>query len=171
MGELKTTALVELAYLSLAGGDAVAAWGAAKQLFDARSDIVRFLGHVYGAEALCKLGQPAKAIQHLSPAALADVQGAAGVLCGSPYSLGAAPESGANALKSALYVNLAIAHILTRDDVAQATQCVQQAVALHPTPRAAYVHAYLELRMGNTENAIELLKRGRQLPRRPSKKH
>ena len=172
MGELRTTALVELAYLSLADGDPVAAWGAAKQLFDSRSDIVRFLGHVYGAEALCRLGQPAKAIPHLSPAALADVQGAAGVLCcGSQYALGAAPENGANALKSALYVNLAIAHILTRDDVAQATQCVQQAIALHPTPRATYVHAYLELRMGNTENAIELLRRGRQLPRRPSKKH
>jgi len=169
--ELKTTALVELAFLSLCANDPVSAWSSAKQLFDVKNESVRFFGHVYGAEALCMLGDPKRAIPHLSPDALQNVQSASSMLSNSPYSSSSATENSANVLKSALYVNLAIAHILMRDDVGQAYQCIQQAIALNATPRAIYMHAYLELRMGNTENALELLRRGRQPPRRQPKKH
>jgi len=172
MSELKSTALVELAFLSLCANDPVSAWSASKQLFDVKNEAVRFFGNVYGAEALCMLGDPKRAIPHLSPEALANVQSASSMLSSSPYySSSSATENSGNALKSAIYVNLAIAHVLMRDDVAQAYQCIQQAIALQPTPRAIYMHAYLELRMGNTENALELLRRGRQPPRRQPKKH
>jgi len=171
MSELKSTALVELAFLSLCANDPVSAWSASKQLFDVKNEAVRFFGNVYGAEALCMLGDPKRAIPHLSPEALANVQSASIMLSSSPYSSSSATDNSGNALKSAIYVNLAIAHILMRDDVGQAYQCIQQAAALHPTPRAIYMHAYLELRMGNTENALELLRRGRQPPRRQPKKH
>jgi len=73
MSELRTTALVELAFLSLCANDPVSAWSAAKQLFEVKNEGVRFFGNVYGAEALCMLGDPKRAIPHLSPEALSNV--------------------------------------------------------------------------------------------------
>jgi CCR4-NOT transcription complex subunit 10 len=170
--ELRHATLINLAYISLAMDDPAVALAAAKEVLDSprQSEVLRFLANVYCAEALCVLGKPSQAIQFLSPAALADAQVAAGPLCASPYSSDSANPNPSNVMRSALYVNLAVAHILFRDDIGQAQQCIQQALAMHASYHALMLQAYVEVRLGNTENAVELLKRGRHAPRRAAKK-
>eukprot|EP00727_Mastigamoeba_balamuthi_P000862 m51a1_g10773 hypothetical protein (241) ;mRNA; r:45702-46513 len=157
-------AYANMAFLSLADNDPSAALVAARALLALQGlpELYAFLGNVYAAEAYCALNKPALALQHLSPAALSDSPVPNTLAFPSPYAdLPAPPATASAAMKAALYANMAVAHIVGKDDLAQAQQCVQQSLALHPTAHALLLQVYVELRHGNVEAAVELLRRGR----------
>lgn len=125
-----------------------------------------FHAHLYAAEALCYLGHVGDAAAHLSPGTLLPLLGHA-----------AGPQE---PLRAALYANLASVHLMREPepDFAQAQQALAQAqqalppasVFSPPSATASVIAAlqlYLEMRRGNHETALELVRKGRPLATRP----
>jgi len=115
------------------------------------SDNYKYLGNIYAAEALCMLGRPIEAAQHLSPTTLGLTNDSQTINI-SPYSI----ENIGN-VRYALCVNLAVVHIL-KDDLLQAQQCISQALTFGHSTTGVLLQVYLELRKGNTDLALQLLK-------------
>eukprot|EP00802_Teleaulax_amphioxeia_P023310 Tamp_23866.p1 GENE.Tamp_23866~~Tamp_23866.p1 ORF type:complete len:219 (+),score=43.94 Tamp_23866:35-658(+) len=174
----------KLAYIHLCLEDPVQALAACKRLLQSESSLrpeYRFVTRMYAAEALCWQGESEDAAEMLAPLVQAIDQdtaeedstavrrmpggGVAGAgvsgtrVCGSLAHMSQA----AGALKSAasrcaLHVNLAVVHML-HHRLAQAATSVKAALAAMPSSSAALLLAvYLEIRQGNREAALSILK-------------
>uniref|UniRef100_A0A7S0IKD8 CCR4-NOT transcription complex subunit 10 n=1 Tax=Calcidiscus leptoporus TaxID=127549 RepID=A0A7S0IKD8_9EUKA len=180
-------ALLQLSWCSLVQEDYLQAHAWATQLLksSACASNLKVFAYLYACDALCHMSRSAEAEAHLASAlqlgdSLAAIagysapggQGSEGstqegdIGCvRNPYaSLSPSLEAaGAAASRSVLYANLGVVHIL-QGDLAQATHCTQQALSLQPQQRSALLClAYLELRNGNTDAALNIIKRQRLL--------
>lgn len=171
--------LLLLSWTALAQDDYLAALSWAQQLLDTKDcpANIKLYAHLYACDALCQLNRSNEALTHLSSAlelgetfatvcSSGSVEGstADGELdtIRNPYNPGATSKSAARGL---LYSNLAAVYIL-QGDSQQAMQYVQQALELTPTSRQSLLClVYLQLESGNTESAVEILKKQRHVPK------
>lgn len=110
---------------------------------------------MYRIEALCQLNMAAQAVEDLSSIfTLEESQPTHSIRFFDPIS-----RSSSQA-KSAFYVNLSIAHILL-NDLDNAQKFANDAIALSPSFKAIRLLVYIHLRRGNTDSALQLLKRKR----------
>ncbi|CAN0404033.1 unnamed protein product, partial [Hapterophycus canaliculatus] len=137
----------------------------------------RDLAHLYAAEALCLLGRPAEALQHLAPvsengcsaaAAAAAASSAAtdngggqgGGGAGAGAGLGAgrlllSPKAAEEA-RASLYANLAVVHAL-QGTLPQAERCARTAMGICPGSAAVLRTAvYVFVRQGNIAEALQV---------------
>jgi len=156
--QMSTYALVDLAYISLATYNPVVALSTAKELLAMKNctEAQKFLGNVYAAEALCMLGRANEAADHLNPSTLGITESTAN-LPSSPYSP-FSPDPSLN-MRYSLLVNLAIVHIM-KEDLVQAQQYLTLALSLSKSTAGLLLQVYLELRKGNIDSALRLLKVG-----------
>lgn len=179
--------LLQLSWCALLQDDYVQALHCATQLLtDDCPANLKVYAHLYTADAMCHLNRSAEAQEHLVQALqlgeLSSVASCTGDAAASdsdlepvrnPYSpVWSPPPTGAQqqpaskppeavAARAVLYANMAAVYAL-RDDIKSAMQHVQQALAIQPDSRQALVClVYLELHQGNTERAVDLLKKQR----------
>uniref|UniRef100_A0A8C5YHQ3 CCR4-NOT transcription complex subunit 10 n=1 Tax=Microcebus murinus TaxID=30608 RepID=A0A8C5YHQ3_MICMU len=142
---------------------------------------LKFLGHLYAAEALISLDRISDAITHLNPENVTDVS--LGVSSneqdqGSDKGENEAMESSGkrapqcypssvNSARTVMLFNLGSAYCL-RSEYDKARKCLQQAASMiHPKevpPEAILLAVYLELQNGNTQLALQIIKRNQLLP-------
>ncbi|KAJ7323151.1 CCR4-NOT transcription complex subunit 10 [Desmophyllum pertusum] len=185
---LRCSILVCSAYVALGLGDNVMALAHAQRLLS-QSNLVgalKFLGHLYAAEALIKLNRLPEAIMHLSPENINNI-------CITPLSTGTDnssvgssdnadrekesskphgcdkmnfPQSLSEARASFL-VNLAGVYSL-RSEFDKARKCLQQACSLgyskELSARVVLLAVYIELQSGNTAGALQTIKKHQVLP-------
>ncbi|XP_048651454.1 CCR4-NOT transcription complex subunit 10 isoform X5 [Marmota marmota marmota] len=141
----------------------------------------RFLGHLYAAEALISLDRISDAITHLNPENVTDVslgissneqdQGSDKGENEAMESSGKrAPQcypSSVNSARTVMLFNLGSAYCL-RSEYDKARKCLHQAASMiHPKevpPEAILLAVYLELQNGNTQLALQIIKRNQLLP-------
>lgn len=134
--------------------------------FYAFSHFGRYLGNIYTAEAMVMLGKPMEAAQFLSPEALelsneSTPEG--------PQLTGSRGES--INIRHALALNLAVVSVLRvgvlqwwfltfllQDELTQAEQYLNQALALGYSTQAVLLRVYIDLRRGNIQQAVHTLK-------------
>ncbi|XP_072317784.1 CCR4-NOT transcription complex subunit 10 isoform X4 [Eucyclogobius newberryi] len=179
---LRCSILACSAYVALALGDNLMALNhAEKLLYQPKvSGSLKFLGHLYAAEALISLDRISDAIAHLNPENVSDVS--MGV-CTSDQEQGSDkgdepgessgkqtplcyPSSVASARAMMLF-NLGSAYCL-RSEYEKARKCLHQAASMVNTkeipPEAILLGVYLELQNGNTQLALQIIKRNQLLP-------
>ncbi|XP_059520139.1 CCR4-NOT transcription complex subunit 10 isoform X3 [Myotis daubentonii] len=145
------------------------------------SETCRFLGHLYAAEALISLDRISDAITHLNPENVTDVslgissneqdQGSDKGENEAMESSGKrAPQcypSSVNSARTVMLFNLGSAYCL-RSEYDKARKCLHQAASMiHPKeipPEAILLAVYLELQNGNTQLALQIIKRNQLLP-------
>ncbi|XP_069929011.1 CCR4-NOT transcription complex subunit 10 isoform X11 [Oryctolagus cuniculus] len=144
-------------------------------------ELFRFLGHLYAAEALISLDRISDAITHLNPENVTDVslgissneqdQGSDKGENEPMESSGKrAPQcypSSVNSARTVMLFNLGSAYCL-RSEYDKARKCLHQAASMiHPKevpPEAILLAVYLELQNGNTQLALQIIKRNQLLP-------
>lgn len=178
---LRCSILACSAYVALALGDNLMALNHAEKLLHQPkvSGSLKFLGHLYAAEALISLDRISDAIAHLNPENVSDVS--MGV-CTSDQEQGSDkgdepaeswkqtplcyPSSVASARAMMLF-NLGSAYCL-RSEYDKARKCLHQAASMVNTkeipPEAILLGVYLELQNGNTQLALQIIKRNQLLP-------
>uniref|UniRef100_A0A8I5Y6C7 CCR4-NOT transcription complex subunit 10 n=1 Tax=Rattus norvegicus TaxID=10116 RepID=A0A8I5Y6C7_RAT len=142
---------------------------------------LKFLGHLYAAEALISLDRISDAITHLNPENVTDVslgissneqdQGSDKGENEAMESSGKrAPQcypSSVNSARTVMLFNLGSAYCL-RSEYDKARKCLHQAASMiHPKevpPEAILLAVYLELQNGNTQLALQMIKRNQLLP-------
>ncbi|KAI1242861.1 hypothetical protein IHE44_0000416 [Lamprotornis superbus] len=162
------------AYVALALGDNLMALNHADKLLQQPklSGSLKFLGHLYAAEALISLDRISDAITHLNPENVTDV------------SLGISSNEqdqdweetrkfffvlffSVTSARTMMLFNLGSAYCL-RSEYDKARKCLHQAASLiHPKeipPEAILLAVYLELQNGNTQLALQIIKRNQLLP-------
>ncbi|XP_040595569.1 CCR4-NOT transcription complex subunit 10 isoform X3 [Mesocricetus auratus] len=180
---LKCSILACSAYVALALGDNLVALSHADQLLQQPklSGSLKFLGHLYAAEALISLDRISDAITHLNPENVTDVslgissneqdQGSDKGENEAMESSGKrAPQcypSSVNSARTVMLFNLGSAYCL-RSEYDKARKCLHQAASMiHPKevpPEAILLAVYLELQNGNTQLALQMIKRNQLLP-------
>ncbi|XP_051057844.1 CCR4-NOT transcription complex subunit 10 isoform X5 [Phodopus roborovskii] len=180
---LKCSILACSAYVALALGDNLMALSHADQLLQQPklSGSLKFLGHLYAAEALISLDRISDAITHLNPENVTDVslgissneqdQGSDKGENEAMESSGKrAPQcypSSVNSARTVMLFNLGSAYCL-RSEYDKARKCLHQAASMiHPKevpPEAILLAVYLELQNGNTQLALQMIKRNQLLP-------
>jgi len=179
--------LLQLAWCALLQDDYVQALHCAAQLLtDDCPANLKLYAHLYMADAMCHLNRTTEALEHLALALqIGEISNVAS--CGAdtsfgdgdidavdnPYSpFGSSPRAGLQessskptgavaAARAILFANLATVHVL-RDEMKPAMQYVQQALSMQPNSQQALVClVYLELRSGNTESAVDIVKKQR----------
>ncbi|XP_068425672.1 CCR4-NOT transcription complex subunit 10 isoform X2 [Clinocottus analis] len=179
---LRCSILACSAYVALALGDNLMALNHAEKLLHQTkvSGSLKFLGHLYAAEALISLDRISDAIAHLNPENVSDVS--MGVLPSeqdqgsdkgdeSVESSGRQPPlcypSSVTSARSMMLFNLGSAYCL-RSEYEKARKCLQQAASMVNTkeipPEAILLGVYLELQNGNTQLALQIIKRNQLLP-------
>ncbi|KAM6968006.1 CCR4-NOT transcription complex subunit 10 isoform 1-T1 [Aplochiton taeniatus] len=182
---LRCSILACSAYVALALGDNLMALNHAEKLLHQTklSGSLKFLGHLYAAEALISMDRISDAIGHLNPDNVTDV------------SLGVAPseqdqgldkgdldpvescESGkqtplcypssVSSARAMMLFNLGSAYCV-RSEYEKARKCLHQAASMVNTkeipPEAILLGVYLELQNGNTQLALQIIKRNQLLP-------
>ncbi|PKU38066.1 hypothetical protein llap_11627 [Limosa lapponica baueri] len=117
---------------------------------DSCQKVARFLGHLYAAEALISLDRISDAITHLNPENVTDVS-----LGISSNEQDQGSDKGENeAMESSLF--LPTLFFFTK-----------AASLIHPKeipPEAILLAVYLELQNGNTQLALQIIKRNQLLP-------
>ncbi|XP_055083916.1 CCR4-NOT transcription complex subunit 10 isoform X3 [Periophthalmus magnuspinnatus] len=178
---LRCSILACSAYVALALGDNLMSLNHAEKLLHQPkvSGSLKFLGHLYAAEALISLDRISDAISHLNPEHVIDVS--MGV-CTSDQEQGSDkgdepgeswkqtplcyPSSVASARAMVLF-NLGSAYCL-RSEYEKARKCLHQAASMLNTkeipPEAILLGVYLELQNGNTQLALQIIKRNQLLP-------
>lgn len=178
---LRCSILACSAYVALALGDNLMALNHAEKLLHQPkvSGSLKFLGHLYAAEALISMDRISDAIAHLNPENVSDVS--MGV-CTSDQEQGSDkgdepaeswkqtplcyPSSVASARAMMLF-NLGSAYCL-RSEYDKARKCLHQAASMVNTkeipPEAILLGVYLELQNGNTQLALQIIKRNQLLP-------
>uniref|UniRef100_A0A8C2XQK0 CCR4-NOT transcription complex subunit 10 n=1 Tax=Cyclopterus lumpus TaxID=8103 RepID=A0A8C2XQK0_CYCLU len=170
------------AYVALALGDNLMALNHAEKLLHQTkvSGSLKFLGHLYASEALISLDRISDAIAHLNPENVSDVS--MGVL---PSEQDQGSEKGDESVESSgkqtplcypssvtsaramMLFNLGSAYCL-RSEYEKARKCLQQAASMVNTkeipPEAILLGVYLELQNGNTQLALQIIKRNQLLP-------
>ncbi|XP_003215704.1 CCR4-NOT transcription complex subunit 10 isoform X1 [Anolis carolinensis] len=180
---LRCSILACSAYVSLALGDNLMALNHADKLLQQPklSGSLKFLGHLYAAEALISLDRISDAITHLNPENVTDVS--LGISSneqdqGSDKGENEAMEttgkqtpqcypSSVTSARTMMLFNLGSAYCL-RSEYDKARKCLHQAASLiHPKeipPEAILLAVYLELQNGNTQLALQIIKRNQLLP-------
>ncbi|XP_019735528.1 CCR4-NOT transcription complex subunit 10 isoform X5 [Hippocampus comes] len=179
---LRCSILACSAYVALALGDNLMALNHAEKLLHQPkvSGSLKFLGHLYAAEALISLDRISDAIAHLNPENVIDVS--IGVLTneqdpGSDKGDEPVESSGkqtplcypssVTSARAMMLFNLGSAYCL-RSEYDKARKCLQQAASMVNTkeipPEAILLGVYLELQNGNTQLALQIIKRNQLLP-------
>uniref|UniRef100_A0A3B3VP56 CCR4-NOT transcription complex subunit 10 n=1 Tax=Poecilia latipinna TaxID=48699 RepID=A0A3B3VP56_9TELE len=175
---LRCSILACSAYVALALGDNLLALHHADKLLHQTkvSGSLRFLGHLYAAEALISLDRISDAITHLNPENISDVS--LGMLS-SEQDQGDEPiepsakktplfyPSSVAAAQAMMLFNLGSAYCL-RSEYDKARKCLHQAATMMNSkeipPEAILLGVYLELQNGNTQLALQIIKRNQLLP-------
>ncbi|KAF3840214.1 hypothetical protein F7725_018931 [Dissostichus mawsoni] len=181
-GNRKCSILACSAYVALALGDNLMALNHAEKLLHQTkvSGSLKFLGHLYAAEALISLDRISDAIGHLNPENVSDVS--MGVLSseqdqGSDKGEEPVESSGkqtplcypssVTSARAMMLFNLGSAYCL-RSEYEKARKCLHQAASMVNTkeipPEAILLAVYLELQNGNTQLALQIIKRNQLLP-------
>uniref|UniRef100_A0A3B4TIC4 CCR4-NOT transcription complex subunit 10 n=1 Tax=Seriola dumerili TaxID=41447 RepID=A0A3B4TIC4_SERDU len=179
---LRCSILACSAYVALALGDNLMALNHAEKLLHQTkvSGSLKFLGHLYAAEALISLDRISDAIAHLNPENVSDVS--MGVLSseqdqGSDKGDEPVESSGkqtplcypssVTSARAMMLFNLGSAYCL-RSEYDKARKCLHQAASMVNTkeipPEAILLGVYLELQNGNTQLALQIIKRNQLLP-------
>uniref|UniRef100_A0A4W6CEM9 CCR4-NOT transcription complex subunit 10 n=1 Tax=Lates calcarifer TaxID=8187 RepID=A0A4W6CEM9_LATCA len=178
---LRCSILACSAYVALALGDNLMALNHAEKLLHQTkvSGSLKFLGHLYAAEALISLDRISDAITHLNPENVSDVS--MGVLSSeqdqglshvcSVYAAGKQTPlcypSSVTSARAMMLFNLGSAYCL-RSEYDKARKCLHQAASMVNTkeipPEAILLGVYLELQNGNTQLALQIIKRNQLLP-------
>ncbi|KAG8442894.1 hypothetical protein GDO86_011632 [Hymenochirus boettgeri] len=180
---LRCSVLACSAYVALALGDNLMALNHADKLLQQPrlSGSLKFLGHLYAAEALISLDRISDAITHLNPENVTDVS--LGVSTneqeqGSDKGENEPMESVGKQMpqcypssvtyaRTMMLFNLGSAYCL-RSEYDKARKCLHQAASMiHPKeipPEAILLAVYLELQNGNTQLALQIIKRNQLLP-------
>ncbi|KAM3614225.1 uncharacterized protein V6R79_011436 [Siganus canaliculatus] len=179
---LRCSILACSAYVALALGDNLMALNHAEKLLHQPkvSGSLKFLGHLYAAEALISLDRISDAIAHLNPDNVSDVS--MGVLTseqdqGSDRGDEPGESSGkqtpmcypssVSSARAMMLFNLGSAYCL-RSEYDKARKCLNQAASMVNTreipPEAILLGVYLELQNGNTQLALQIIKRNQLLP-------
>uniref|UniRef100_A0A3P8ZH21 CCR4-NOT transcription complex subunit 10 n=1 Tax=Esox lucius TaxID=8010 RepID=A0A3P8ZH21_ESOLU len=178
---LRCSILACSAYVALALGDNLMALNHAEKLLHQTklSGSLKFLGHLYAAEALISLDRISKAIGHLNPENVTDVS--LGVLSSDQdqgdaccYCVSIAGKqtplcypSTVSSARAMMLFNLGSAYCL-RSEYEKARKCLHQAASMVNTkeipPEAILLAVYLELQNGNTQLALQIIKRNQLLP-------
>uniref|UniRef100_A0A673BCN1 CCR4-NOT transcription complex subunit 10 n=1 Tax=Sphaeramia orbicularis TaxID=375764 RepID=A0A673BCN1_9TELE len=179
---LRCSILACSAYVALALGDNLMALNHAEKLLHQTkvSGSLKFLGHLYAAEALISLDRISDAIAHLNPENVSDVS--MGVLTseqdqGSDKGDEPVESSGkqtplcypssVTSARAMMLFNLGSAYCL-RSEYDKARKCLHQAASMVNTkeipPEAILLGVYLELQNGNTQLALQIIKRNQLLP-------
>uniref|UniRef100_A0A673T2Y5 CCR4-NOT transcription complex subunit 10 n=1 Tax=Suricata suricatta TaxID=37032 RepID=A0A673T2Y5_SURSU len=180
---LKCSILACSAYVALALGDNLMALNHAEKLLQQPklSGSLKFLGHLYAAEALISLDRISDAITHLNPENVTDVslgissneqdQGSDKGENEAMESSGKrAPQcypSSVTSARTVMLFNLGSAYCL-RSEYDKARKCLHQAASMIPPkevpPEAILLAVYLELQNGNAQLALQIIKRSQLLP-------
>ncbi|XP_069068085.1 CCR4-NOT transcription complex subunit 10 isoform X2 [Pleurodeles waltl] len=180
---LRCSILACSAYVALALGDNLMALNHAEKLLQLPklSGSLKFLGHLYAAEALISLDRISDAITHLNPENVTDVslgissneqdQGAdKGETEPTESSGKQTPQcypASVTTARTMMLFNLGSAYCL-RSEYDKARKCLHQAASMiHPKeipPEAILLAVYLELQNGNTQLALQIIKRNQLLP-------
>ncbi|XP_030637668.1 CCR4-NOT transcription complex subunit 10 [Chanos chanos] len=180
---LRCSILACSAFVALALGDNLMALNHAEKLLHQTklSGSLKFLGHLYAAEALISLDRISDAITHLNPENVTDVS--LGVSTSEPDQgsekgdLEPVESSGkqtplcypssVNSARAMMLFNLGSAYCL-RSEYEKARKCLHQAASMvNPKeipPEAILLAVYLELQNGNTQLALQIIKRNQLLP-------
>ncbi|KAG7463340.1 CCR4-NOT transcription complex subunit 10 isoform X2 [Solea senegalensis] len=179
---LRCSILACSAYVALALGDNLMALNHAEKLLHQTkvSGSLKFLGHLYAAEALISMDRISDAIAHLNPENVSDVS--VGVLSseqdqGSDKGDEPVESSGkqtplcypssVTSARAMMLFNLGSAYCL-RSEYDKARKCLRQAASMVNSkeipPEAILLGVYLELQNGNTELALQIIKRNQLLP-------
>ncbi|XP_056142023.1 CCR4-NOT transcription complex subunit 10 [Lampris incognitus] len=179
---LRCSILACSAYVALALGDNLMALNHAEKLLHQTkvSGSLKFLGHLYAAEALISLDRISDAIAHLNPENVTDVS--LGVLTSEQdqgLDKGDEPvessgkqtplcyPSSVTSARAMMLFNLGSAYCL-RSEYDKARKCLHQAASMVNTkeipPEAILLGVYLELQNGNTQVALQIIKRNQLLP-------
>ncbi|XP_043544671.1 CCR4-NOT transcription complex subunit 10 isoform X4 [Chiloscyllium plagiosum] len=171
------------AYVALALGDNLMALNHAENLLQQTklSGSLKFLGHLYAAESLISLDRISDAITHLNPENITDVflgvssneqdqgsdRGESEQMENSGKQiLQCYPNSVSSACAMMLF-NLGSAYCL-RSEYDKARKCLHQAASMvNPKeipPEGILLAVYLELQNGNTQLALQIIKRNQLLP-------
>ncbi|XP_075896822.1 CCR4-NOT transcription complex subunit 10 isoform X1 [Nelusetta ayraudi] len=179
---LRCSILACSAFVALALGDNVMALTHAEKLLQQPkvSGSHKFLGHLYAAEALISLDRISDAITHLSPENVSDVsmakltseqeqgpdKGDEPIESSGKQVPMCYPSSVASA-RSMMLFNLGSAYCL-RSEYDKARRCLHQAAAMVNSkdipPEAILLAVYLELQNGNTQLALQIIKRNQLVP-------
>ncbi|KAM9308564.1 CCR4-NOT transcription complex subunit 10 [Gastrophryne carolinensis] len=180
---LRCSVLACSAYVALALGDNVMALNHADKLLQQPrlSGSLKFLGHLYAAEALISLDRISDAITHLNPENVTDVslgissnEQEQGSDKGENEPMETAGKqmpqcypSSVTSARTMMLFNLGSAYCL-RSEYDKARKCLHQAASMiHPKevpPEAILLAVYLELQNGNTQLALQIIKRNQLLP-------
>ncbi|XP_028326017.1 CCR4-NOT transcription complex subunit 10 isoform X3 [Gouania willdenowi] len=179
---LRCSILACSAYVALALGDNLMALNHAEKLLHRFkvSGSFKFLGHLYAAEALISLDKISDAIAHLNPENISDVS--MGVLnseqdqgCDkgdepaetSGKQMPLCYPSSVTSARAMMLFNLGSAYCL-RSEYDKARKCLHQAASMVNSrdvpPEAILLGVYLELQNGNTQLALQIIKRNQLLP-------
>ncbi|KAM4735625.1 CCR4-NOT transcription complex subunit 10 isoform 1-T1 [Anableps anableps] len=178
---LRCSILACSAYVALALGDNLMALHHAEKLLHQTkvSGSLKFLGHLYAAEALISLDRISDAITHLSPENVSDVS--VGVLSSEQdqaHEKGDEPiepskkmplcyPSSVMTARAMMLFNLGSAYCL-RSEYEKARKCLHQAASMMNSkeipPEAILLGVYLELQNGNTQLALQIIKRNQLIP-------
>lgn len=165
-----------LAYCYLGLGDMREVLRQGQSLLDdvACPGTLRFLAHVYMAEANIRKGSFSDAVQHLSPDNIGDLsdrtaEGSAADDGGGEAEAATTeqhpPAFTVESAKTTLLLNLAAAYCL-KDDCDQAATVLGQLRepprASHQAKQAVLLSVYVELRRGRHEAALEIVKRNQR---------
>ncbi|XP_036822213.1 CCR4-NOT transcription complex subunit 10 isoform X7 [Oncorhynchus mykiss] len=185
---LRCSLLACSAYVALVLGDNLMALNHAEKLLHQTklSGSLKFLGHLYAAEALISLDRISEAIGHLNPENVTDVS--MGVLSSEQDQVFVftGPDKGdlepvessgkqtplcypstVSSARAIMLFNLGSAYCL-RSEYEKARKCLHQAASMVNTkeipPEAILLAVYLELQNGNTQLALQIIKRNQLLP-------
>uniref|UniRef100_A0A3Q3NCD0 CCR4-NOT transcription complex subunit 10 n=1 Tax=Labrus bergylta TaxID=56723 RepID=A0A3Q3NCD0_9LABR len=179
---LRCSILACSTYVALALGDNLMALNHAEKLLHQTkvSGSLKFLGHLYAAEALISLDRISDAISHLNPENVSDVS--MGILTSEQdqgSDKGDEPvespgkqtplcyPSSVTSARAMMLFNLGSAYCL-RSEYEKARKCLHQAASMVNTkeipPEAILLGVYLELQNGNTQLALQIIKRNQLLP-------
>uniref|UniRef100_A0A8C6WHZ8 CCR4-NOT transcription complex subunit 10 n=1 Tax=Neogobius melanostomus TaxID=47308 RepID=A0A8C6WHZ8_9GOBI len=175
---LRCSILACSAYVALGLGDNLMALNHAEKLLHQPkvSGSLKFLGHLYAAESLISMDRISDAIAHLNPENVSDVS--MGV-CTSDQEQGDDPiessgkqtplcyPSSVASARAMMLFNLGSAYCL-RSEYEKARKCLQQAASMVNTkeipPEAILLDLVLSLSTGNTQLALQIIKRNQLLP-------
>ncbi|XP_032091506.1 CCR4-NOT transcription complex subunit 10 [Thamnophis elegans] len=180
---LRCSILACSAYVALALGDNLMALSHADKLLQQPklSGSLKFLGHLYAAVALISLDRISDAITHLNPENVTDVslgissneqdqgsdKGENEAMESSGKQVPQCYPSSVTSARTMMLFNLGSAYCL-RSEYDKARKCLHQAASLiHPKeipPEAILLAVYLELQNGNTQLALQIIKRNQLLP-------
>uniref|UniRef100_A0AAY4D6B7 CCR4-NOT transcription complex subunit 10 n=1 Tax=Denticeps clupeoides TaxID=299321 RepID=A0AAY4D6B7_9TELE len=171
------------AYVALALGDNLMALSHSEKLLNQPklSGSLKFLGHLYAAEALISLDRISDAITHLNPENITDVslgvssseqdqgsdKGDLEPVESSGKQTPLCYPSSVSSARAMMLFNLGSAYCL-RSEYDKARKCLHQAATMVQTkeipPEAILLGVYLELQNGNTQLALQIIKRNQLLP-------